>query len=222
METEKIKLAEYIKELSITHVKFIKIGDEILQANNQTMYLIDTLAISVINRTIQLTEGYVTLINANNYIAAIPLIRLQLDNALRFFAFMQVSDPNDFFMYFMDGKPINRYKSHTGENLSDGFLAKKLDAVFPGVLRLYKEASDYIHLSRQHVHASKHVDDQGVNLTVVDVDKGLNAFSLEAKINFAYNMVEVGKLVLVVLDRWKQLKQSFPELDKINTRSVIL
>lgn len=220
MESDEAKLAQCLKELSILHRKFTKLGEDIISANNQTWYVIDSLAVAVINRGIQLTEGYVTLANTNNYIAAIPLIRLQLDNALRFFAISLVTDPNDFFFHFMDGKPISYYKSDNGDKLSDNYLAKTLDVISPGVLRLYKDTCDYIHLSRQHVHASKNMDKGTLTLMVMDVDNPIDVFSLEAKYHFAYNMVEVGKLVLIVLDRWKRMKQSFPELDKANTKSV--
>jgi hypothetical protein len=220
MKPEEIKLAQYIDELSVSYVKFTKLGEDILQANNQARYIIDSFAYSVINRTIQLTQGYITLVNANNYIAAIPLIRLQLDNALRFFAINLVTDANDFFFYFMDGKPVNRYKSHAGEKLSDNYLATTLDTISPGVLRLYKETCDYIHLSKQHIHASKYFDKGEVKLSVMDVDHPIDAFSLEAKVNFALNMLEVGKLVFIVLDRWKRLKQNFPIPDRNSIKRV--
>ncbi len=139
---------------------------------------------------------------------------------MRFFAFMQVEDPNDFFLYFVEGKAVNRYKSHTGEKLSDNYLAKKLDAISPGVLRLYKETCDYIHLSKQHVHASKYFDKGEIKLSVMDVHHPIDAFSLEAKVNFALNMLAVGNLVFVVLDKWKRLKQDFPVPDRNSMKSV--
>jgi hypothetical protein len=220
METEEIKLAKYIEELSTSRVKFTKLGKEIEDANNHDRYVIDSLAFAVINRAIQFTDAYVTLAHANNYIAAIPFIRMQLDNALRFSAVMQVTDANDFFFYFMDGKPVNRYESHTGEKLSDNYLATIMDAISPGVLRLYKETCEYIHLSKQHVHASKYFDNGEVKLSVMDVYHPIDAFSLEAKLNFALNMLAVGKLVFIVLDRWKLLKQNFPAPDRNSIRSV--
>lgn len=222
MTPEEIKLAQYINKLSTTHVNFTKLGDDIFQANSQSRYVIDSLAFAVINRSIQLTQGYITLVNTNNYIAAIPLIRLQLDNALRFFAINLVTDANDFVFYFMDGKPVNRYESYTGEKLSDNYLATKMDAVSPGVLRLYKETCEYIHLSKQHVHASKYFDKGEVKLFVMDVDHPIDAFGLEAKVNFALNMLAVVKLVLIVLDRWKQTKQNLPIPDPASVQSVFL
>ena len=220
MTPEEIKLAQFLKALSTNYVQFIKLGKEIENANNQDRYVIDSLAFAVINRAIPFTDAYVTLAYANNYIAAIPFIRMQLDNALRFSAIMEVENSNDFFFYFMDGKPFNRYKSHTGQNLSDNYLAKKLDAISPGVLRLYKETCDYIHLSKQHVHASKYFDKGEVKLAVMNVDHPIEAFSLEAKVNFALNMLAAGKLVFTVLDRWKRLKQNFPVPDRNSIKSV--
>jgi hypothetical protein len=220
METEEMELAKYINELSTSHAKFTKLGEEIKNANNQNPYIVDLLAYAVINRAIQMTKAYVTLANTNNYIAAIPFIRMQLDNALRFFAFILVTDANDFFFYFMDGKPVYRYKSDTGEKLTDSYLATKLDEVFPGVLRLYKETCDYVHLSKQHVHASKHFDKGEVKLSVMDVDHPIDAFSLEAKVNFTLNMLAVSKMVFIVLDKWKHIKEDFPLPDRNSIRSV--
>jgi hypothetical protein len=220
MKSEEVKLAQCIKDVSISHEKFTKMGKDIIRANDQTWYVIDSLAVAVINRAIQLIDGYVTLANTNNYIAVIPFIRLQLDNALRFYAISLVTDPNEFFLHFMDGKPVNYYKSKTGENLSDNYLAKTLDAACPGVLRLYKETCDYVHLSRQHVHASKCIVEGLLTLRVMDVDNPIEVFSIEAKYNFTANMLEMGKLVLVVLDRWKRMKEQFPKLDKANTVKV--
>ena len=220
MITEEKKLAQLLNELSTNYVKFIKLGKEIEYANNQCRYVIDSLAYAVINRAIQMTEAYVTLAKTNNYIAAIPFTRMQLDNALRFFAFMQVDDPNDFFRHFMDGKPVNKYESHTGDKLSDNYLATMMDAISPGVLRLYKETCEYVHLSKQHVHASKHFYKGEIRLSVMDIDHPIDAFNLEAKVNFAINMIEVGKLVFLVLDRWKQIKTSLPIPDPANKQSL--
>ena len=61
METEEIKLAKYINELSTAHAKFIKLGEEIKRANNGRPYVVDVLAYTVTNRAIQMTKAYVTL-----------------------------------------------------------------------------------------------------------------------------------------------------------------
>ena len=44
MTHEEIKLAQYIDELSVGHVNFTKLGDDIFRANNQSRYVIDSLA----------------------------------------------------------------------------------------------------------------------------------------------------------------------------------
>lgn len=64
------------------------------------MYALDLLTCSVVNRAIQLLNGFNTLVATNNYLIAIPLIRLHLDNALRFFASNRVNLRNDFFKHF--------------------------------------------------------------------------------------------------------------------------
>lgn len=44
---------------------------------------------ATLNRTINLNRGYISLLNKENYIAAAPLIRMNLDSLLRLFASSQ-------------------------------------------------------------------------------------------------------------------------------------
>lgn len=131
-ETTSEYLDNILNELSNFQKQFIESSKRFIEAGNKKLFLLDFFASAVNNRAISLTNAYVTLAKDNNYLAAISLIRLQLDNALRFFASTLVTDSNDFVMQFLDGKEIKDYTDVNGEKLSDNFLAKQLEVYFAG------------------------------------------------------------------------------------------
>src|SRR6516162_1393286 len=65
-------------------------------ADNGAVYPVDLLANAVINRSINLLRGYCDLVEKRNFICAAALLRLQLDNCLRFSAVFLVSSCHDF------------------------------------------------------------------------------------------------------------------------------
>ncbi|UOQ83239.1 hypothetical protein [Hymenobacter sp. 5414T-23] len=158
-----------------------------------------------------MANAYVTLANAGNYLTAVSLIRLQLDNALRFFATTLVADSDDFTLHFLGGNAIRDYADAQGKKLTDNYLAQQLETYFPGTLKLYKEACGFIHLSDRHVSPTiTHTTDASaaantpntIGLQVGNMD----TFSIEEKIDFSRTMLEVSKLVLIVLEEWKHEK----------------
>src|SRR5258705_9771042 len=76
---------------------------------------VDFLGIAVIKRSSVLIEGFITLLNANNYIAAAHLVRLHLDNYLRLYAIWMVEDALDFAKDILAGAQINQIKDRKGK-----------------------------------------------------------------------------------------------------------
>ncbi|MFC0513512.1 hypothetical protein ACFFGT_04845 [Mucilaginibacter angelicae] len=207
MKHDSDQLANLINELSAYDTKFLDLSAAILQANHQNMYAIDLLSVAVLNRAIQLTNGFSLLAGNNNYLCAIPLIRMQLDNALRFYAFYLVQDGNKLFSHFIDGKPINRYRDKKGNLLTDNYLATSVDKIFPGVLAIYRNTSGHIHLSEQHLFATKEPKTNDKQPSRIAVGGNTDPFSPKLKINFASTMNEVNKLVYILLDQWRREKE---------------
>ena len=122
-EQEKI-LTKKIAELSDFKSEFIESAKRIIEAGNQKLFVLDLFSGAVNNRAISLINGFVSLAKDNNYICAIPLIRMQLDNGLRFFASTLVKDYNDFFTHYLNGKPIRDYKDINEKKLIDLFIVE--------------------------------------------------------------------------------------------------
>ena len=214
--TSEKTLENILTELENFHNEFISSSQRIMEAGNSKLFSLDFLALSVNNRAISLINGYVTLVKTKNYLTAVSLIRLQLDNALRFFASTLVEDSNDFAMHFIDGKPIKDYEDINGKKLSDNYLAKKLDVYFKGTQKLYNDTCGYIHLSDKHFFPTVSKEKKE-NLKIGIQIGNSDNFTIDERLDFSNTMLEVSKLVLIVIEQWKHEKIKLSEIhDKQN------
>lgn len=198
-------LNEIIFQISEFKEEFLKSSQRIMEAGNSKLFALDFLALSVNNRAISLSNGYSTLANDKNYLTAVSLIRLQLDNALRFFASTLVEDSSKFAKHFIDGKAIRDYSDIKGKKLTDNYLAKELEKYFKGTQKLYRETCGFIHLSDRHFLPTLTKGKTKERTVGIQIGSSEN-FSLEDKIDFSKTMLEVCKLVLVVVEQWKHEK----------------
>ncbi|GJM17607.1 MAG: hypothetical protein DHS20C13_29340 [Thermodesulfobacteriota bacterium] len=206
MNKKEKELKEKINNLSDFTSEFIQSSERILVAGNQKIFVLDLFSNAVNNRSISTINGFLSLIKENNYLCAIPLIRMQLDNGLRFFASTLVEDSNDFFNHYLSGKAIRNYKDINGNKLTDFHLSKELEKYFPGVRNLYKETSGYIHLSDNHLFATTSID-ENIKDRKIEVRVGnYDVYSIESKIDFVSTMIEVCKMVLIIVEQWKHEK----------------
>jgi len=199
------QLNELLSEISDFENEFIKSSGRIMKAGNSKLFVLDFLALSINNRAISLIKGFVTMAKDDNYLTAVSLVRLQLDNALRFFASTLVENSNDFAEHFIDGKAIRDYSDINGKKLTDNYLAKKLEEYFPGVKEIYDKTCGYIHFSDRHFFPTitrEKRKDRSIQMNI----GGSGNFTLYEKLDFTNTMLEVCKLVLIVVEQWKHEK----------------
>ncbi len=115
------------------------------------IFNLDLLASAVMNRSLNLLLGFCSLIEGRNFLAAAPLLRLQLDNALRFSAAWLVDDPHEFAWRVIQGTHVRNMLDRDGQKMHDGYLVGKLAEENPWVPEVYKQTSGYVHLSEKHV-----------------------------------------------------------------------
>jgi len=198
-------LNEITLQISEFKEEFLKSSQRIMEAGNSKLFALDFLALSVNNRAISLANGYSTLVADKNYLTAVSLIRLQLDNALRFFASTLVEDSSKFAEYFIDGKAIRDYSDIKGKKLTDSYLVKELEKYFKGTQKLYRETCGFIHLSDRHflpILTKGKTKDRKIGIQIGSSEN----FSIKDKIDFSKTMLEVCKLVLIVVEQWKHEK----------------
>jgi hypothetical protein len=202
--------SEYLEiilfELSNFNEQFIDSSKRFLEAGDKKLNTLDFFASAVNNRAISLTKAYVTLARENNYLTAVSLIRLQLDNALRFFASTIVADTNDFVLHFLNGKSIRDYSDVKGKKLSDSYLAKQLETYFLGTYKLYTDTCGFIHFSdRDFFPTVSKIEKEHRN---IEIQIGsYDNFKLNEKIDFSRTILDVSKLVLIVVEQWRHEKE---------------
>lgn len=148
---------DQIKSYQTPHLELCK---ELWEAYESKIYPLDFLANAVLKRSLSLIHGYCTLMEAKNFTCSTALLRLQLDNCLRFHAAWLVDNPHEFASKVLKGVPIKKQKDRKGKPMTDRYLVESLSAQYPWVKRVYEETSGFIHLSEKHIF-----------MTFTDIDK---------------------------------------------------
>jgi len=125
---------------------------EILEwALSRTLCARDHLFIAGLNRSIANIDGFLLLLDQKNLFCAVPIIRFQLDSAMRLHACSLVKDVDEYVNHVLEGKPPSQYKDRDGNSLRDAYLHGKLSAKYEEVSRIYHDTSGYAHLSDHHL-----------------------------------------------------------------------
>lgn len=143
-----------IKNLRALTDEHQKMGAKIMCADSGKIFTLDLLAISVLNRSLCLLAGFCDLIEKKNFIAAAPLLRLQLDNLLRFHGAWLVKNPHTFSEEVLKGSHIRKLKDKDGNFMTDQYLVDKIAKEYPLMKNVYNNTSGYIHLSDKHIFNS--------------------------------------------------------------------
>ncbi len=207
-----VLLNEILDQVSAIKNEFIQSSKRFI-TTEPGLYLLDYFASAVNNRAISLSNGFVVLAKDNNYLTAVSLIRLQLDNALRFFASTLVEDSNSFVMHFLEGKAIRDYKDIHGKKLTDAYLVEQLEVHFSGIREAYEELCGYVHLSDQHFFPTICNVDRN-NMTVGVRIGSYDNFKLKDKILISKNMLEVSNLVIILVEQWVNEKRRMGDIIK--------
>ncbi len=183
-------------------------GMAVTKAFADAVYPFDLLTYAVLNRSMSLTSGFVTLLRSDNCLAAMTLIRPQLDNFLRYAAGWLVTDPHAFATEILRGTPVKKQKTAGGAFMTDRFLIDHFKKEHRWIDQVYHETSGFIHLSEKHML---------MNVTEADAEKRTATFSIsdqhshvppqiraEAIMCFA----EITNLVLHRVYSWRYTKKN--------------
>ncbi len=127
------------------------VAKRLFQQCEGKLFPADALAISVLNRSLQLKKGFSLLIENGCYTTAVALLRLQLDNVLRLNGVLRTSDPHETANLIYKGTKSSKIKDKSGENLRDNYLVEILTPKNSWLPHVYNLCCSYIHLSEQHI-----------------------------------------------------------------------
>lgn len=109
------------------------------------------LVIAALRRSAALIEGFLVLTDMKNKFCAVPLIRMQLDSAMRVHACRLVDDPASFVKHILEGGEPGKFKQSPKLDLRDCELHRRLTEKYPLTSDLYKDTNGYVHLSDKHL-----------------------------------------------------------------------
>ncbi len=181
---------------------YLKIGSAEKQG---ALLSLDLFVSAIVNRSIALMRGFLLLAKNDNYLSAVPIIRMQLDNCLRFYASTLVGNLDEFFLKYLKGEHISNILDIKQKKMTDTYLSKELDKIIPGVRELYQNSSAYIHLS--NIHSFAHTE------IVKDKERAIgfkigyfDYYSIDKKVDFAFNMYKSSEILLHLVRSWTQEK----------------
>lgn len=173
-----------LEERKDIYIKFLAENLEVIHKNNFVLLLVIP---SVINRALALNRGFLQMETTKNYLCAIPLVRMQVDNCIRLYAYNMTIDEDTYSNWALSGELLNKLKDKkTNKSLTDKLVLNELKQFFPHLLKLYEECSSYVHFSNNLIKyaASANSNDRKISMRIGDYDE----FTEEAKDNIRAGM----------------------------------
>lgn len=148
-----LDLAARLERIRGEQAALLREGQALLKAD-MPLNRIGMLLLAAAKRSVALPAGFIAMIESRNFHAAAPMVRMQLDTALRVAALRFVPDPHAYAAAVMEGTPVYKLKDDTGVRLTDHLLLGRLAGTFPWVTPVYRDASAFVHLSARHLWTS--------------------------------------------------------------------
>ncbi|MFN3917643.1 MAG: hypothetical protein ACK4K0_07865 [Flavobacteriales bacterium] len=163
MNYTKLTKEELLIEIDNKSKAIINMGKQ-LSAITPNMETFDFLLIAALNRTVNISKAYTTLIRENNFIAAAPLVRINIDTLLRLYASIICEyDRNAFASKVMSGELIKKMKLRgTKIDLRDDTLYSEISKIegMEWVADIYKAGNSFVHLEKSHIFSSLKIADE--------------------------------------------------------------
>jgi len=144
-------ISDMLKKLKSYEALHLEKGKKLLEEYEGIIYPLDMYAVAALNRSLNLLHGIYLMIGARNIICAAPLLRMQIDNCLRFYASFIVPDPHNFALDVLSGKRIDKMHDQNCNKMTDYYLRKKMSEEYPWISSVYEKTSSYVHFSDKHI-----------------------------------------------------------------------
>lgn len=168
--------------------------------------------VGLCNRAIALNMGYIDLTTSpyENYLAAIPQIRLMLDNAMTGYSFFMsgktFKERIRYIQHIRKGKEIRKFRIANNNTLMEKFIINEMNHEIQGIRSLYKKGSSYIHYSDNLMNASAYIQqkEDGKKTAVLNVNDTSGIYSDEERIGFWEDMIGANIYMFHVVAKWEE------------------
>ena len=162
-------LVPMLDALRVDHDRHFDVVASILGPNgpgvDAPFFEVDIVLVSVLNRSLDLLDGFVDTFERWNISSAAPLVRLQVDNLLRL-NLLTVAPPGSVTPLLLSGEPLRKADDPLSKGkktkLTDHRLRQLAAENFPWLDQVYERASGWVHFSSVHIGVTLRIDDAGV------------------------------------------------------------
>lgn len=179
----------------------------------------DAIAFAILDRSLNLLKGFHLLITNGGYISGVGLLRMQLDNVLRFNGIIRSADPHDVANSIINGVQLRTLKDSSGNRMTDRRLVEILAVKNPWITQVYDLASSYVHLSDSHIRhfvlRSKQNESGLRDFAIGDEDGYLSVDHKEALID-AFAVLT--RAVLTIVGQWSADRDQHGRNDELKSR----
>jgi hypothetical protein len=178
----------------------------------RAVYTIDMLAQGIIQHSLSNISAFCLLVEAENYLCAFSMVRMQLDALLRFFALSIVEDPHDLAKRIIFHDDFHKIKVSHGDRkftLTATFLCHQLERRenIDWIERVYKESSRFIHPTGIHFFSTiKNInDDTRESIIAIHKDGKIECPPEELE-ESVLCMIAITNLIIKHLNQWVDAK----------------
>ena len=197
------KMVEYLRAGKDFHYELLK---EILQADEQNLFHVDLVVIAAMHRSMSLIDGFTLLVEQQNALSAVPLVRMQIDNIIRLYSCWLVKEPPVVAEALLQDRPLNKVKSRSGKPLTDKFLYEAAAEHYPWIPQVYRQTSGFIHLSGRHIFAPIKSVDHKKHTFTASIGGGREWTEEEMRESVSA-FIEATKALLHLCASWLQTKE---------------
>ena len=188
----------HVKGLMEVHQKFNEIG---------FFAPIDLYIDAILKRAMVINDAYIRLAKTNNYIAAAPYIRMQMDNCINLGAGALVKDVLAYINHFLSGKELYKFKDERKNSLYEKYIVQEMNKRYGSFKHAYEHYNMEVHLSVGHFFMAHYMDeDNCFNLTLEHgyYHKDDEILAHNKNIYLINNI-----LIDVLLEYWLPMKKSY-------------
>jgi hypothetical protein len=144
-------MKRYIDKLDESKDRLIQVAFDCTDKTNEKIDY-NLFLWSILNRAMSINRGFLCLTKEDNYLCAIPLMRMQVDNCIRLYGIHCVADPHAFIMSWMNGNKISTLKDKNNHKLTDRLLVENLEEKYHNIVGIYDSACNFVHLSQENLY----------------------------------------------------------------------
>ncbi|HTO16777.1 MAG TPA: hypothetical protein VLZ83_13490 [Edaphocola sp.] len=200
------ELSVVIDKFDLLSTDYKNLAKSIMKQDTQVMK-VDLIALSVLNRAVSINNAFKTLVKENNTFAALHLVRIQMDNLIRYYSILIAKDKN-YVDYVLDGKPINQFKDSNNKNFSDFYLVETLSKTYADIKDLYEKYCGHIHFGKEHLERIKTISENKQAKFRVEIGN-FESYSLKERETFVIDFITISMLLYNIIQDWTLSKYTF-------------